>query len=133
MAIERKGPQTGKTLKSLPRIAFDRLRSFHAPEEIVEEFVRSGIDLREATRVVNQGLEDRFLQRRARARRTWLGGMVLFLASLGVTVLTFVGSFADQRGPGFVIFCYGAMFGGIAEMYRGWVLSPRPPTYLEDP
>ena len=128
MVIERRGPQTRGSLKSLPSLAYSRLL-IRSPEDVVDEFVASGIEPGEATRVVNLGIQRRYEMRSSRARRAWITGVVVFTTSLGVSILTFVS--AHRVGGGMYVVFYGAVFAGLAEMLRAWTITPSPPTYLE--
>jgi len=77
--------------------------------------------------VVNAHDRKRDLQR---ARQLMLGGSLVFLIGLAVTVLTHV--VASESG-GVYFIAYGAVIGGAGSVYAGWRLSTQVTTMEDRP
>jgi hypothetical protein len=127
VAMKTKGEQTSGLLRSLPRLAEDKLRMRRRPADIEREFIANGIDPAEARTAINRAIESRYATERSRARAEMLTGIVLFVISLGLSVGTMI---MASSGGGLIVLFYGGVLVGIAAFFRGLALRPVPPVLL---
>jgi hypothetical protein len=126
-AMKTKGQQTAGLLRSLPRLAEDKIRMRKRPADIEKEFIANGIDPTEARSAINRAIESRYEAERSRARAEMLTGIVVFLISLGLSVGTMI---MAASGEGLTVLFYGGVLVGIAAFFRGLALRPVPPVLL---
>lgn len=126
MAIPKPTPPA--ILRSVTRVAYDRLRFGEEPHALHRALVADGADVEEARRAVNAGLARIYATGRARARWTLAGGIFGLGLALGMIVVSFVGWMPLTILLRAVY--VGAVGAACLEIRRAWRMRPDPPALL---
>ena len=129
MAIPKPTPPA--ILRSVTRVAYDRLRFGEEPHALHRALVADGADVEEARRAVNAGLARIYATRRSRARRVLAGGICGGIFAVGMVVVSFLG-WVPITVPLRAVYV-GAVGAAVLELRRGWRMRPEAPALLGEP
>lgn len=116
-------------VRSLPTQVLMRLRSGHAPEDVEDGLIASGMNPGEARGVVKMALEARFRELERRARSATTTGIVVTALSAVLSL----GSLFVWKAGGLGVVFIGGLAAGISELVRGERIRPTRPAYLDEP
>ena len=124
-------PAPPAVLRSVTRIAYDRLRFGEEPPAVQGALMAGGVGAEEARRAVNAGLARIYATRRSRARRVLAGGICGGIFAVGMVVVSFLG-WVPITVPLRAVYV-GAVGAAVLELRRGWRMRPEAPALLGEP
>ncbi|MFO0933507.1 MAG: hypothetical protein U1E39_12460 [Planctomycetota bacterium] len=116
-------------LRSLPTQVLIRLRSGHAPEDVEDGLIASGMNPGEARGVVKTALETHFRELERRSKSATTTGIIVTILSAVLSL----GSLFVWKAGGLGVIFIGGLAAGIGELVRGERIRPTRPAYLDEP
>lgn len=116
-------------LRSLTTQVLIRLRSGHAPEDVEDGLIASGMHPGEARRAVKTALETRYQELGRRSRSATTTGIIVTTLS----AILSLGSLFVWKAGGLGVIFIGGLAAGISELVRGERIRPTRPPFLDEP